>query len=49
MVQATHATSSGNSKYNMIINSIHNLLVSRNDFEIKFIKREANCVAHSLA
>ncbi|XP_058759639.1 heat shock 70 kDa protein 18-like [Vicia villosa] len=42
VVQATHATSPGNSEYNMIINSIQNLLNSRDDFEVKFVKHQAN-------
>ncbi|XP_058771922.1 uncharacterized protein LOC131645266 [Vicia villosa] len=49
VVQATKDPSLGNSEFSLIINSIRNLLSSRNDFEVKFVKRQANCVAHSLA
>ncbi|XP_058733174.1 uncharacterized protein LOC131604770 [Vicia villosa] len=45
VVQATNDPSLGNSEFSLIINSIRNLLSSRNDFEVKFVKRQANCVA----
>jgi ribonuclease HI len=39
----------GNSEFCLVISHIHNLLSNGQNFMVKFIKRQANMVAHSLA
>ncbi|XP_058746610.1 uncharacterized protein LOC131619538 [Vicia villosa] len=49
VVQAIHSNHSGNSEFSVIILSIQRLLQCYSNFEVKFIKRQTNMVAHSLA
>ncbi|XP_058758128.1 uncharacterized protein LOC131631355 [Vicia villosa] len=49
VIQAIHSTHSGNSEFSLIILSIQRLLQCNSNFEVKFIKRQANMVAHMLA
>jgi len=49
LVDAIHAKAEGLSGFNMIINHIRRCLELQCNFEVKFIWRQANLVAHSLA
>lgn len=49
VVQAIHANYGGNSYFSVIISSIKNLLAFHSNYKVKFIKRQANSVAHLLA
>ncbi|XP_045802642.1 uncharacterized protein LOC123896275 [Trifolium pratense] len=49
VVKAVHAKHSGSSEFNLLIDNIKNLLVLNPKFELKFVKRQANSVAHLLA
>ncbi|XP_058742418.1 uncharacterized protein LOC131614899 [Vicia villosa] len=48
-VQAIHGKLQGVSEFSCIISSIHSLLLNFPNFEVKFVKRQANMVAHSIA
>ncbi|XP_058746265.1 uncharacterized protein LOC131619152 [Vicia villosa] len=48
VVKALSSSSSGNSEFYLIIKSIKLLLLEFPNFEVKFIKRQANMVAHTL-
>ncbi|CAL5188266.1 unnamed protein product [Lathyrus oleraceus] len=48
-VHDIHSNHNGGSEFNFIINSIKALLSVYPNFEVKFIKRQAKMVAHSLA
>ncbi|XP_058783384.1 uncharacterized protein LOC131658067 [Vicia villosa] len=48
MVQVVHANYVGNSKFSVIISSIKNMLELHSNFEVKFVKRQANLIAHLL-
>ncbi|XP_058784658.1 uncharacterized protein LOC131659490 [Vicia villosa] len=49
MVQAIHGKFQGVSEFSCIISSIHRLLFNFPNFKVKFVKRQANMVAHSIA
>ncbi|XP_058756177.1 uncharacterized protein LOC131629404 [Vicia villosa] len=49
VVQAIHSDHEGGSEFSLIIMSIKILLHVFSNFEVKFIRRQANSVAHSLA
>ena len=49
VTQAVHSNNKGASEFCFIINSITTLLKSFPNFEVKFVKRQANMAAHSLA
>jgi ribonuclease HI len=49
VVGALHANHEGVSIFSIIISSIKNLLLLNSNFEVKFVKRQANLVAHQLA
>ncbi|XP_058785019.1 uncharacterized protein LOC131659924 [Vicia villosa] len=49
VVQAIHSKHCGNSEFSLLILSIQSLLQLYVNFEVKFVKRQANMVAHSLA
>jgi ribonuclease HI len=49
VVQAIHANYGGQSEFSLLISSIKSLLVPHYNFEVKFVKRQANSVAHLLA
>ncbi|XP_058783600.1 uncharacterized protein LOC131658309 [Vicia villosa] len=49
VVQAIHSNHCGNSEFSVIILSTQSLLQIYSNFEVKFVKRQANMVAHSLA
>ncbi|XP_058782551.1 uncharacterized protein LOC131656734 [Vicia villosa] len=49
VVQALSSNTPGSSEFISIINSIKSLLLDFPNFEVKFIKRQANMVAHTLA
>ncbi|XP_058758355.1 uncharacterized protein LOC131631582 [Vicia villosa] len=49
VVQAIHSKHMDDSEFSLIIMSIRNLLHVFSNFEVNFIKRQANSVAHSLA
>jgi hypothetical protein len=44
-----HANHVGRSLFSALISSIKNLLLVKPNFEVKFVKRQANLVAHKLA
>ncbi|XP_058776483.1 uncharacterized protein LOC131650791 [Vicia villosa] len=48
VVMALHSNASGSSEFHHVIRSIRLLLSSFHNFEVKFVKRQANMVAHSL-
>ncbi|XP_058757283.1 uncharacterized protein LOC131630523 [Vicia villosa] len=48
-VQTIHSNHQGVSEFSCIISSIHSLLFNFPNFEVKFVKRQANTVAHSIA
>lgn len=47
-IQAIHSNHTGGSEFNFIIKSIKTLLHVSPNFEVKFIKHQANSIAHSL-
>lgn len=47
-VHAINVNSSSSSELSMIIYSIENFLALPHNFKVKFVKRKANSVAHSL-
>jgi hypothetical protein len=49
VVNALHAQNRGNSEFSIIISSIKSLLNLHSNLEVKFVKRQANSVAHLLA
>jgi ribonuclease HI len=49
VTDAVHATNVGISMFSTIISSIKDLLLLNPNFEVKFVKRQANSVAHKLA
>ncbi|XP_058747164.1 uncharacterized protein LOC131620169 [Vicia villosa] len=49
VTQAVHSNKKGDSEFCLIIDYICSLLRSFKNFEVKFVKRQANSVAHSLA
>ncbi|XP_058734150.1 uncharacterized protein LOC131605869 [Vicia villosa] len=49
VTKAIHAKHVGNSEFSLIVKNIQNLLLLFPNFEVKFIKRQANLVAHTLA
>ncbi|XP_058784794.1 uncharacterized protein LOC131659630 [Vicia villosa] len=49
IVNSIHTKHVGSSEFSFIIKSVQNLLCSFPNFEVKFIKRQANSVAHTLA
>ncbi|XP_058741502.1 uncharacterized protein LOC131613882 [Vicia villosa] len=49
VTQAIHSNRKSDSEFYLIIESIRSLLLSFPNFEVKFVKRQANSVAHSLA
>jgi ribonuclease HI len=49
VVDAIHALNNGNSKFSSIIHNINNALLLNSNFVVKFVKRQANTVVHSLA
>ncbi|XP_058783075.1 uncharacterized protein LOC131657726 [Vicia villosa] len=48
-VQAIHSNHQGVSEFSCIISSINGLLFNFPNFEVKFVKRQANTVAHTIA
>ncbi|XP_058774306.1 uncharacterized protein LOC131648576 [Vicia villosa] len=48
VVQAIHSNTIGGSEFTFIIRSIKSLLCNFTNFEVKFIKRQANMVVHCL-
>jgi ribonuclease HI len=48
VVDAIHKLSVGNSEFSSLICNINNILLSNPNFVVKFIKRQANMVAHTL-
>ncbi|XP_058783839.1 uncharacterized protein LOC131658576 [Vicia villosa] len=48
VVTTLHSNASGRSEFHHVIHSIRLLLSSFHNFEVKFVKRQANMVAHSL-
>jgi ribonuclease HI len=49
VVDAIHSLRGGCSKFSSLINNIRNVLMLNSNFVVKFVKRQANMVAHSLA
>jgi ribonuclease HI len=49
VVDAISSTQNGISEFSILISHIQTLLRSHNYFEVKYIKRQANNVAHTLA
>jgi ribonuclease HI len=49
VVQAIYGNHSGTSDYSFLINRINNMLCLNFNFKVKFVKRQANSVAHTLA
>ncbi|GAU35177.1 hypothetical protein TSUD_319870 [Trifolium subterraneum] len=49
LVDAIHSRRSDNSEFNLIVNDIILFMSSYVNFEVKFIRRQANSVAHTLA
>ncbi|KAK2423594.1 hypothetical protein QL285_034041 [Trifolium repens] len=49
VVDAINSFHGGNSEFSLLVSSITNLLSFGQNFVVKFIKRQANMVAHSLA
>jgi ribonuclease HI len=46
---AIHALRVGTSEFSSLIHNINNVLTTNSNFVVKFVKRQANMVAHSLA
>jgi hypothetical protein len=49
VVNAIHALRVGTSEFSSLIHNINNVLTTNSNFVVKFVKRQANMVAHSLA
>jgi ribonuclease HI len=49
LVDALHHLRGGNSEFSSLVSYINTLLLSSPNFSVKFIKRRANMVAHTLA
>jgi ribonuclease HI len=49
VVDAIHHFRAGSSEFSFHVNNIHNFLSCNPNFMVKFIKRQANMVAHTLA
>ncbi|GAU17839.1 hypothetical protein TSUD_329650 [Trifolium subterraneum] len=49
LVEAIHMQRKGNSEFLSIVHDIFNLMSSFINFEVKFVRRQANLVAHTLA
>jgi hypothetical protein len=49
IVDAIHRLHGGSSEFSLLICHINNMLLSNPNFKVKFIKRQANMVAHTLA
>jgi hypothetical protein len=49
LVDALHHLRGGNSEFSSLVSYINTLLLSSPNFSVKFIKRQANMVAHTLA
>jgi ribonuclease HI len=49
VVDATHHYNGGNSEFSLLVSLINNLLAMSPNFMVKFIRRQANMVAHTLA
>ncbi|XP_058726136.1 uncharacterized protein LOC131597455 [Vicia villosa] len=49
IIKSIHDSKVGSSEFSVIINSIRQLLALFPNFEVKFIRRQANLVAHALA
>jgi hypothetical protein len=49
LVDALHHLRGGTSEFSLLVHHINNLLLSNPNFSVKFIKRQANMVAHTLA
>jgi hypothetical protein len=49
VVDAIHHVRGGSSEFSYIMRHINNILSCNPNFKVKFIKRQANMVAHSLA
>jgi hypothetical protein len=45
----TEVIRSGNSKFNLIVVDITQIMLSCVNFEVEFVRRQTNMVAHSLA
>jgi len=48
-VDAVHANTEGLSEFNVCVNSIRSILALNCTFEVKFTRRHANMIAHSIA
>jgi hypothetical protein len=48
-VDAIHHFRGGNSEFSFLVSNINNFLVCNQNFLVKFVKRQANMVAHTLA
>jgi ribonuclease HI len=49
VVDAIHHFRSGHSEFSFIVSNINNILSCNQNFMVKFVKRQANMVAHTLA
>jgi ribonuclease HI len=49
LVHSIAANNTGNSEFSDIVSSIKNMLSLLSNFEVKFVRRQANMVAHALA
>jgi hypothetical protein len=49
LVDASLHLRGGNSEFSLLVYHINNLLLSNLNFSVKFIKRQANMVAHTFA
>ncbi|PNX65155.1 hypothetical protein L195_g054400, partial [Trifolium pratense] len=49
LTEAIRTRRSGNSKFNLIVADIIKIILSCINFEVKFVMRQANMVAHTLA
>ncbi|MCH81027.1 cytochrome P450, partial [Trifolium medium] len=49
VVDAIHHLRGGSSEFSFIIRRINNILLCNPNFKVKFVKRQANMVAHTLA
>jgi hypothetical protein len=48
-VAAIYHYRAGSSEFSYLVSQINNVLLCNPNFEVKFIKRQANMVAHTLA
>jgi ribonuclease HI len=49
VVDAIHHFRGGNSEFSLLVSSINNFLACNQNFLVKFVRRQANMVAHTLA